>query len=60
MAYLSAIIVFLVLAIEEVKPMWGASTHFDTYDIVASALGSAMAILTYELLKNAKVFKNPI
>jgi len=55
--YLSAVIIFLVLAIEEVKPMWGASTHFDIYDIVASALGSALAILTYELIRNAKLFK---
>jgi len=37
--------------------MWGASTHFDIYDIVASALGSALAILTYELIRNAKLFK---
>ena len=36
--------------IEELKPMWGASTHYDTFDIIASCIGSALAILTYELL----------
>ena len=30
----SAIIVFIILTIEELKPMWGASTHYDSYDIM--------------------------
>jgi hypothetical protein len=46
----SAIVVFIILAIEELKPMWGASTYFDSYDIIASGIGSLLAILTYELL----------
>ena len=43
--------VFLILMIEELKPMWGASTYYDTFDILASGVGSALAIITFELLK---------
>jgi hypothetical protein len=46
----SAIVVFIILAIEELKPMWDASTHYDSYDIIASGIGSLLAILTFELL----------
>ena len=49
--YSSSIAVFVILTIEELKPMWGASTHYDTFDIIASAVGSIIAIITYELLK---------
>jgi len=38
------------LTIEEFKPMWGASTHYDSFDIFASGLGSLLAILTFELV----------
>jgi hypothetical protein len=48
--YAGSCLVFLVLAIEELRPMWGASTRYDPYDIVASALGSLMAILIFELV----------
>jgi hypothetical protein len=48
--YLFSIAVFSILMIEEFKPMWGASNYYDTYDIIASGLGSILAILTYELL----------
>ena len=48
--YAFAIIVFLRLSIEEIIPMWGASTYYDLYDIIASAIGSAFAILTYEII----------
>ena len=48
--YLSSIVVFIILMIEELKPMWGASTHYDSYDIVASGVGSVLAIITFELL----------
>ena len=48
--YSSSIVVFVILTIEELKPMWGASTHYDTFDILASGVGSAFAIFTYELL----------
>ncbi len=44
-------LVFIVLAIEEIKPMWGASTVFDIFDIAASALGSLLALAIYELIR---------
>jgi len=48
--YLFSLAVFIVLMIEEIKPMWGASTHYDLFDIIASGLGSLLAIGCYELL----------
>jgi hypothetical protein len=48
--YTSSIIIFIILTIEEIKPMWGASTYNDFYDILASGFGSILAILTYELI----------
>ena len=53
--YLSSIAVFAILMIEELKPMWGASTHYDTFDIIASAVGSIITIITYELLKSIEM-----
>ncbi len=48
--YTSSIVVSAILIIEELKPMWGASEHYDTYDIIASVMGSFFAIITFELL----------
>lgn len=48
--YTISFAVFAILTIEELKPMWGASTYFDKFDIIASGVGSTLAILTYELL----------
>lgn len=48
--YVSALVVFSILMIEEIKPMWGASKYYDPYDIVASGVGSFFTIITYELL----------
>jgi hypothetical protein len=48
--YTSSIVVSAILIIEELKPMWGASEHFNTYDIIASVVGSFLAIMTFELL----------
>jgi hypothetical protein len=48
--YLSSLLIFVILTIEEFKPMWGASTHYDLFDIFASGLGSLLAILTFELV----------
>jgi hypothetical protein len=48
--YSSSIVVSAILIIEELKPMWGASEHYDTYDIIASVVGSFFAIITFELL----------
>ena len=45
-----ALIVFTVLTVEELRPMWGASTHFDPWDILGSGLGSLCAILTFETI----------
>jgi hypothetical protein len=49
-AYVSSALVFIILTIEEIKPVWGASEHYDLYDIVASGLGSLLAIFTYEII----------
>ncbi len=48
--YSSSIAVSAILIIEELRPMWGASEHYDTYDILASLVGSFFAIITFELL----------
>ena len=48
--YSSSIAVFVILTIEELKPMWGASTYYDIFDIIASGVGSILSIFTYELL----------
>lgn len=51
--YAISILVFIILTIEEIYPLWGASTQYDFFDILASGIGSILAILTFELL-NAK------
>ncbi|MBA7545814.1 hypothetical protein ES705_38192 [subsurface metagenome] len=48
--YLSSLLVFAILTTEEFKPIWGASTHYDSFDIFANGLGSLLAILTFELV----------
>lgn len=50
LVYTFSIAVFAILMIEEIKPMWGASTYYDLFDIIASGVGSTLAIFTYELL----------
>ena len=52
--YSGSLAVFVILTIEELKPIWGASTYYDTFDIIASAAGSIIAIITYEMLKLIK------
>ena len=47
--YSSSFIVFVLLAIEEIKPMWGASTSYDIFDILASLLGAILSVITFEL-----------
>ena len=58
--YAIATLVFLILTVEEIHPMWGASTQYDLFDILASAVGSVFEILTFELIihwsKTAKYF----
>ena len=50
MVYTSSFIISAILTIEEFTSIVGASEHFDIYDIIASVLGSTLAILTYELI----------
>jgi hypothetical protein len=56
--YSFSIAVFSILTIEELRPMWGASTYYDPYDIIASGVGSILAILTYELMILLKISRN--
>lgn len=46
----SSVLVFTILAIEEINPIWGASTYYDPFDILASGLGSISSIITFELM----------
>ncbi len=48
--YAISILVSLILTIEEIFPMWGASTQYDFFDILANGIGSVLAILTFELI----------
>jgi len=50
MVFIGSFLVFAILTLEESKPMWGASTSYDAYDILASGVGALLAILTFELL----------
>ncbi len=48
--YIGSILVFIILTVEELKPMWGASTYCDIYDIIGSGTGALLAILTFEFI----------
>ena len=48
--YVGSVLVFTILAIEEIHPIWGASTYYDPLDIWASGLGSILSIITFELI----------
>jgi len=48
--YVSSVLVFTILVIEEIFSMWGASTYYDPFDLLASGLGSISSIVTFELL----------
>ncbi len=52
--YLSTLAVFIILTIEELAPMWGASTYYDPADIIASGIGSICTLLTFELITFSK------
>jgi len=47
---LTAFLVFAILALEEFKPIWGASEYYDTFDVLASGFGSFVAIILYEIV----------
>ena len=49
LVYLGALVIFVVLTAEELRPMWGASTHYDVLDIVASGVGALLAVFTYKV-----------
>lgn len=48
--YLGSALVFVILTIEELISIWGASTYYDSIDILASGLGSLLSIITFELI----------
>ena len=48
--YVISIVVFLLLTIEELQPFVNASKTYDIYDIIASGLGSIIAIVTFEII----------
>jgi hypothetical protein len=48
--YLGSVLVFVILTIDEFISTWGASTYYDSMDILASGLGSLLSIITYELM----------
>ena len=48
--YSFSFIVFAVLTVEELKPLWGVSKTFDSFDILANGLGCVLAIITYEFI----------
>ena len=52
--YTVSVLVFLILMYEEISPFTGASKVYDSYDILASALGSLFAIFTYEIIFKKK------
>jgi len=47
--YLIPVLIFAILTFEEFVPLWGASSHFDIYDIIASGIGAILSLLTYKL-----------
>ena len=52
--YASSLVIFLILTIKELKPMWGASTYYDSFDVLASGLGSVLSILTFEFISSRR------
>jgi len=48
--YISTFMIATILTIEELTSMVGASKQYDIYDVIASVLGSILAILTYEYI----------
>lgn len=48
--YPGSALVFVVLTIEELGFVWGASIVFDVFDIMGSGLGSLLSVATYELM----------
>ncbi len=51
LVYVSSLLVFAILTLEEFRPLWGASTQFDWFDVLASGLGCSIAIISYEIIE---------
>ena len=56
--YSTAILVFIILTIEEIKPFVDASKTYDIYDIIASGLGTITVIFTFELFIKKYIKQN--
>jgi len=56
--YAGSCFVFIILTVEEFKPMWGASETYDPWDVMASGVGSLFAIGVFELLERTRTEKN--
>lgn len=48
--YIGSFLVFVILTVEELKPMWEVSTYYDSFDILASGVGALLSILTFEII----------
>lgn len=50
LVWAGSLMVFIILAIEEFNPFWGASAVYDPYDVAASGAGSLLAIGVFEVI----------
>jgi len=50
-----SVFVFIALLVEEIVPYTGASSTFDTFDIIASGLGLFAAIATFEIVLRKRI-----
>ncbi|MBU0528740.1 hypothetical protein KKF86_03165 [bacterium] len=56
--YTVAIMVFIILTVAEIQPRFDISKVYDIYDIIASGIGSLLAIITFKLLiRKTKLIK---
>ncbi len=58
--YSIALVIFAILALEEFKPLWGASEYYDTFDVLASGFGSLVAIVFYEIAGRTSRGRQPV
>ncbi len=52
--FIIPLLVFAILTFEEFVPLWGASSCFDIYDIIASGIGSLLSLLVYKFFCKKK------
>ena len=48
--YSVSILVFAILTLEEIVPMWGVSSVYDVYDVIASGIGVISAGIIFEMI----------